>query len=117
MSTTLAVELSTLDATAQARLVRDGDVSATELVDAAIERIEALNPLLNAVITPTFDRARAAAAGCAGPFAGVPMLLKDLAIETPGVAFSEGSRFLDGYVSRFESELAARFRRAGLVSL
>jgi len=117
MSTTLAVELSTLDATAQARLVRDGEVSTSELVDAAIERIEALNPVLNAVITPTFDRAQAAAAGCAGPFAGVPMLLKDLAIETPGVAFSEGSRFLDGYVSRFESELAARFRRAGLVSL
>ena len=48
-------ELAGLDATEQAALVRRGDVTASELVDAAIERIEALNPTLNAVITPTFD--------------------------------------------------------------
>jgi amidase len=115
---TIATEVANLDATGQATLVRTGAISARELVDAAIQRIEAYNPVLNAVITSTFDQARAAAdAEPTGPFAGVPMLLKDLAIETPGVAFSEGSRFLDGYVSSFESELAARFRRAGFVSL
>ena len=50
-------ELALLDATAQAELVRTGQVSAAELVTAAIERIEALNPVLNAVVTPVFDRA------------------------------------------------------------
>lgn len=50
-------DLSLLDATAQAELVRTGQVSATELVTAAIERIEALNPVLNAVVTPVFERA------------------------------------------------------------
>ena len=81
-------ELALLDATAQAELVRAGQVSAAELVTAAIERIEALNPVLNAVVTPVFDQAVEAArtgfagrAGLAGPFAGVPYLLKDLACE------------------------------------
>ncbi len=54
--TTLTVELATLDATAQAELVRRREVTPTELVEAAIERIETLNPTLNAVVTPTFDR-------------------------------------------------------------
>ena len=56
-------ELALLDATAQAELVRTGQVSAAELVTAAIERIEALNPVLNAVVTPVFDRAAEAAQG------------------------------------------------------
>ena len=54
-------ELATMDATAQAELVRQGDVSALELVDAAIARIEQLNPKLNAVIHKHFERARAQA--------------------------------------------------------
>jgi amidase len=115
-------ELSLLDATAQAELVRSGQVSAAELVTAAIERIEALNPVLNAVVTPVFERAaeRAAAqarAAPAGPFAGVPYLVKDLACEMEGVRFTEGSRFLAGHVSAFDSELVLRLRRAGLVIL
>ena len=60
--------LALLDATAQADLVRPGEVTAAELVTAAIERIEALNPVLNAVVTPVFDRAaRAARAGPVRP--------------------------------------------------
>jgi amidase len=109
-------ELSLLDATAQAELVRTGQVTAVELVEAAIERIEALNPALNAVVTPVFDRAvDAARSGPAGPFAGVPYLLKDLACEMEGVRFTEGSRFLAGNVSAFDAELVVRLRRAGLV--
>ena len=75
--------------------------------------------MLNAVVTPVFDRAAEAAqagpADPAGPFAGVPYLLKDLACEMEGVRFTEGSRFLAGHVSAFDSELVARLRRAGLV--
>ena len=69
-----------LDATAQADLVRRGEASPAELVDAAIARIEALNPRLDAVIRTRFDQARAQAAGALpdGPFRGVPILLKDL---------------------------------------
>ena len=111
-------ELSLLDATAQAELIRTGQVTAAELAEAAIERIEALNPRLNAVVTPVFDRALdAARTGPAGPFAGVPYLLKDLACEMQGVRFTEGSRFLAGHVSTFDQELVVRLRHAGLVIL
>ena len=114
----MTAELALLDATAQAALVRTGQVTAAELVAAAIERIEALNPVLNAVVTPVFDQAvEAARAGPAGPFAGVPYLLKDLACEMKGVRFTEGSRFLASYVSTYDSELVVRLRRAGLVIL
>jgi amidase len=116
--TAAAIEIAALDATAQAGLARKGEVTAVELVDWAIQRIEALDPELNAVVTRTFEQARAAAvAGPAGPVTGVPMLCKDLALEQPGVRFTEGSRFLRANTSTFESELAARYRRSGLVSL
>jgi len=111
-------ELALLDATAQADLVRTRQVTAAELVTAAIERIEALNPVLNAVVTPVFDRAvQVARSGPSGPFAGVPYLLKDLACEMEGVRFTEGSVFLAGHISAFDSELVVRLRQAGLVIL
>ena len=73
-------ELFELDATAQAALVRKGEVSPLELVDAAIARIEEINPKINAVIQKHFDRAREQANSDLpdGPFKGVPYLLKDL---------------------------------------
>lgn len=111
-------ELAALDATAQAELVRRGDVQALELVEAGIARIEALNPALNAVITPMFDRALARVErGVAGPFAGVPFLLKDLALEVEGVRFCEGSRFTGEHVSTYTSEAVQRMEDAGLVIL
>ena len=108
-----------LDATAQAELVRQGEVTALELADAAIARIERLNPALNAVIHPMFEQARQTAGGDLpdGPFRGVPFLLKDLAAEFVGEPVTEGSRFLEGYVSDCDSELVARYRAAGLVVL
>ena len=110
------------DATAQAELVRSGEASPVELVDEAITRIEALNPELNAVVTPLFEKARAAAAAPdlpEGPFRGVPFLLKDLACHSAGDPMYEGSRFLRdaGWVEEEDSVLAARFRAAGLVVL
>jgi amidase len=112
--TTLVTELAGLDATAQADLVRAGEVTPSELVAAAIERVEELNPTLNAVVTPMFDRALAQASA-SGPFTGVPMVLKDLVAEVEGVRFTEGSRFLGANVSTYTSELVRRFERAGLV--
>ena len=110
-------ELARLDATALAHLVRTGEVSAGELLEAAVARIERWNPRLNAVVTPMYDEARAAiAAGLpAGPFTGVPFLLKDLGAEYAGVRLTEGSAFLARHTPAVDSELVARHKRAGLV--
>jgi len=112
-------ELATLDAVGQAELVRAKELTARELVESAIRRIESLNPELNAVVTPMFDTALSEANEIAAgaPFAGVPYLLKDLVVEVAGVRFTEGSRFLRDYVSTYDSELVVRLRRAGLVIL
>jgi amidase len=110
-------ELAHLDATAQAALVRDGEVSAKELVEAAIDRVERLNPTLNAVVTTMFEEARATVSGggLRGPFAGVPFLLKDLGALYAGVPTSAGSRFTQRFVPDHDSGLVARLKGAGLV--
>ena len=88
-----------LDATAQADLVRRGEASALDLVNAAIARIERIDPQLNAVVLDLFDRARAQAQrGTDGPFAGVPFLIKDLD-DLAGERTSMGSRLFEGYVA------------------
>lgn len=92
-------------------LVRRREVKPAELVEAALNRIEALNPELNAVVTP-IDPLPAQADG---PFAGVPFLLKDLAVEVAGTRFTAGSAWLANNVSTHDQELAVRYRRAGLV--
>ena len=85
-----------VDATEQARLVRDREASPAELVDDAIARAERLNPQLNAVIHPLYEQAREAAAGSLpdGPFRGVPFLLKDLCCYMKGAPVHEGMRAL-----------------------
>jgi amidase len=112
-------DFATLDATAQAELVRTGQVSSLELVDAAINRIEKLNPELNAVIHPLFDQARKAAAGPLpdGPFAGVPILFKDLGCEIEGEPYHEGMKFLKdaGYRAPYTANLAKQYLDAGFV--
>jgi len=107
----------THDGLALAELVRRGEVSAGELLDAAIARIERANPFVNAVIAPLYDRARnAIAAGLPqGPFAGVPFLLKDLGQMLPGERLSFGSRLFADYVPDRVSTLTARYLAAGLV--
>src|SRR3990172_955703 len=112
-------ELSFLDAPAQADLVGRKKVKPIELVDAAIERIERLNPSINAVVTPMSDIAREAASGPLpeGPFTGVPFLLKDLSAPYAGVRLTSGSAFSKDYVPGYDSELVARYKRAGLVTL
>lgn len=112
-------DFATLDATAQADLVRRKEVKPIELVEAAIGRIERLNPTINAVITPMFDLARQAASGPIpdGPFTGVPFLLKDLMAAYAGVRFTWGSAFLRDFVVDHDSELVTRHKRAGLIVL
>jgi amidase len=106
-----------LDATAQAELIRSEQVSAGELVDEAIARIEQLNPQLNAVIHELFDQARGEAAGALpdGPFRGVPFLLKDLGAELAGTPFCEGMSFAGDYHSTETQELTRRYLAAGFV--
>src|SRR3954463_2831228 len=108
-----------LDATAQAELVRSGDASPKELVEAAIARIEALNPQLDAVIRTRFDQARAEAAGDVpdGPFRGVPILLKDLGCTVAGEPTAFGIGPLRDIAWPVTSYLAAQLRAAGFVAL
>lgn len=107
-----------LDAMEQAELVRKRKVKPIELVDAAIERIESINPAINAVVTPMFEQARAAARKVPeGPFAGVPFLLKDLGPSYAGVPLTNGSAFLRNYTPGHDSELMTRLKRSGLITM
>ncbi|MDO8123983.1 MAG: amidase [Candidatus Hermodarchaeota archaeon] len=112
-------ELATLDATAIAEKVRQKEVTPSELVEVVIERIEHINPKINAVITPMFDEARKTAKGKLpkGPFTGVPFLLKDILAAYAGVRLSYGSAALKDYIPDFDSELVKRFKRAGLITV
>jgi amidase len=108
-----------MDATAQAELVASGQASPVELVDAAIARVEAVNPQLNAVIHERFEKARAEARGELpdGPFRGVPFVVKDLMCHMAGDPMHEGLGFLKriGWVEPHDTVLATRWRQAGLV--
>jgi len=110
-------DLAYLDATAQAELVRKKEVQPIELVEAAIERIERLNPTLNAVVTSMYDIARRTATGtlAQGPFNGVPFLLKDILAFYRGVKISLGSKLLRDFVPDHDSELVMRLKQAGLI--
>jgi amidase len=110
-------QFATLDATAQAELIRRGEVKPLELVDAAIARVEQLNPAINAVVTPLFERARAEAKQPLpeGPFRGVPFLLKDLLAQYAGARLTAGSASMRDFVPDHDSELVARLKRAGLI--
>lgn len=111
-------ELAWFDATAQAELVRRKEVKPIELVEAAIARIERVNPRLNAVIFPLYEDARRAASAenlPDGPFRGVPYLLKDLLASYAGARITGGSSFTRDYVALHDSELVRRLKRSGLI--
>lgn len=120
------------DATALADLVRRGEVSPAELLETAIARAEAVNPQLNAIVTPLYDKGRAMAVnlpaigsatsklnkempGNEMPFRGVPFLLKDLELEWAGTPLKSGCRGYANYVSQTDSEVIKRLKAAGLV--
>jgi amidase len=116
-------DLARLDATAQAELVARGQASPLELVEAAIERIERLNPKLNAVIYERFEEARTKAAGprsiLPAPFRGVPFLMKDLIQTVEGQPFSWGWKPLKeaGATAPLTSYVAQKFIHSGLITL
>ena len=106
------------DALGLAELVRRKDVTPDELLDAAITRVEARNPAVNAVIMKLYDYGRKAIADCLldGPFRGVPFLMKDLTSPVAGVRMTRGSKFFaDTPPSPADSEHVKRLKRAGLV--
>jgi amidase len=109
------------DAHSQAELVARGEVTSAELVDAAIDRIEALDPQLGAVVYERFEKARAEAAGTLpdGPFRGVPFLLKDAVQHSEGDRYQHGTALLRDHplVSPADTGLTRRFRAAGFVQL
>ena len=124
MDATLAAELADVDAVGQGRLAAAGEVTAAQLLEAAILRLESARDL-NAVITDLFDRGRAQAAaldgsgtvrdGAAGPLAGVPFLLKDLGAALAGAPEAMGSRALRTHVATQTAWTVQRYLAAGLV--
>lgn len=116
----LADDTQWMDATDQAALVRDGHVTPLQLLDAAIERAERLNPHLNALTWTWFERARSDAENLPDTgqvFRGVPFILKDLQATLAGTPISHGNRALKNmkYVGNQTTTLVQRYLDAGLL--
>lgn len=105
------------DGVAIAAAIASGETTALAEVEAAIARARAVESQINGIVTETFEIARADAGGVlAGPFAGVPSFIKDL-IDWRGAPTLKGCRGLAGHMATADSVFAARWRRAGIVSL
>lgn len=110
-------DLAELDAVSTAQAVKNGEVSASEVIDAAIVRSEAVNPKLNAIVTPYYDSARDRAAGAGeGPWFGVPTFIKDLN-NVIGQRTTFGSRAFQEYVAAAQSDLVTEMFGKGMISL
>jgi amidase len=112
-------EYNQYDALGLAELVKKKEISPAEICEEAIERIEKVNPQLNAVITPMYDVARDYISQCQldGPLAGVPFLLKDLLETYAGVPETRGSKAYKNNISAHDSEIVKRYKKAGLIVL
>ncbi len=119
------VPLTSLSATELARRLAAGELSAGEVVEAHLRRIEAVNPRLNAVIVPLFERARAEARAAdvarqrgqlLGPLHGVPITVKEM-FDVAGTPTTAGLSGRAAQVARADSPLVARLRRAGAIVL
>ena len=109
-------EYADYDALGLAALIASGEVSTSEVLDAALARAAEMQPMLNAICIPMTEIARTrAAAPLKGPFAGVPFLIKDIAQDYAGVPTTAGSRALRNWVPQRHAEIVERFLRAGLV--
>jgi amidase len=114
-----AEDYAARDGLALADLVRRKETSALEVLEAAIAMIERHNPALNAVVHTFYDRARRQAdtVSLDRPFAGVPLLLKDLASAYAGETLSNGSRFFRSFTPRESTHLVQRLESSGFVIL
>jgi len=109
-------ELIGYDAIALGELIQKGEIKPIELLELVIQRIERVNPKLNAVIHKMYDQAREIATKKPkGMFGGVPFLLKDLVAEYEGAPFHEGSIAVKGYISKIDTELVKRQKACGLI--
>ena len=115
----MSIELEQFDALGLADLVKRKEVKPIELVEAAIERIERVNPELNCVMFKNYDAARAAAGEALpdGPFTGVPLLLKDLLTAYQGLPLTGGCRYLKDFVAPVDSVVAERIADGGFIRL
>lgn len=116
----LAEQTRWLDATAQAEMVASGEVEPGDLVAAAVERAESLNPAINAIIHEFFAEAvETAGRASIGPFRGVPFLFKDLGASLAGQPLYMGTEFLKelDFRSPVDTFLGARFRDAGFITI
>jgi amidase len=120
-------DLDIYDAIALGEFIKRGEIRPAELLEITIQRIEKVNPKLNAVIHKMYDEAhqfiekenprKTGHCILKSPFWGVPFLLKDLIAEYKGSAFHEGSIALKGYVSKIDSDLVKRQKAGGLIIL
>lgn len=108
-------QLARLDGVAQAELVARGELRAGELLDACVERIEAIEPLVRAIVALDVDGARARAPG-PGPLSGVPFLVKDVT-PYPGLPWRVGSRMFAGNVAGQGTPYSERIDASGLVTV
>jgi amidase len=110
-------EYARFDGLGLAELVAKKQVTPQELADTALAAVERVNPKLNAVLQRLPEEARAAIGRGLpeGPFRGVPFLIKELVLHAKGVRLDSGCKLTQGFVPKEDTELMARFRRAGLV--
>ncbi|MFG2502233.1 amidase [Streptomyces sp. NPDC048441] len=111
-------EYVSFDAVGLAKLVAKGEVTPAELEAAAREAAQAVNPQINAIVEtwPTDDEPTPGTGSGRAPLAGVPFLIKDIAVTMAGRRTELGSRLAVGNVAGADSSLMLRFRRAGLVT-
>lgn len=103
------------DAMTWAERIRKGEVTALELLDAAIARAEAVNPKINAIAVKAYDMARAASRKPpSGPLAGVPWAIKDMYQTVEGLELTNGSRAYTNTIGKSDAELVKRYKAAGL---
>jgi len=112
-------EYDRYDGLGLAELVRKGKVSARELCEEAIGRIDRINPKINAVVAKMYGlgRSDAAAALPDGPFCGVPLLIKDLHYAYAGVPLTSGCKALKDFVPQQDNEIVRRLKQSGVVIL
>ena len=112
-------EYEQYDGVGLATLIRNGEIKAVDVCEEAIRRAEALNPNINAIITPLYEYARKASEALPvnGSFSGVPFLLKDAHHALKGATLSYGSALLKQNVADIDAEIVRRFKQCGLVIL